>query len=107
MGVDNIPAEVLKYAGRQLREYLLVFFNSILKSGNVPPALNVVKCILLHKGGDSLNLLNYRPLAISSSLLRILTQRMAQDMSSISEAEGYLGKPHINVYFPQFVCFTR
>ena len=53
--------------------------------------LNVVKCLLLHKTGDSLNMLNYRPIAVPSCLLRILTVRMAEDMGGIAETEGILG----------------
>ena len=53
-GFDNIPAEVLKNAGGCLRTYLLEFYNKIWKSGNVPESLNTIKCILIHKMGDSL-----------------------------------------------------
>ena len=59
-GVDNIPAEVLRFAGATLKKYLLVFYNKIWSTGAVPELLNVIKCILLFKSGDSLDMMNYR-----------------------------------------------
>ena len=59
-GVDNIPSEVLKYSGESVRAYLLGFYNKIWEHGIVPQQLNTIKCVLIHKKGDSLNTLNYR-----------------------------------------------
>ena len=59
-GVDNIPSEILKYSDDYLQKYLLVFYNRIWEKGIVPEQLNTIKCILLHKSGDSLDMLNYR-----------------------------------------------
>ena len=41
--------------------------------------------------GDSLDMMNYLPIAIPSCLLRPITKRLADDMSSIVEREGLLG----------------
>ena len=95
-GADNIPSEVLKYADDNLLQYLLIFYNKILKLGIVPESLNVIKCVLIHKSGDTLDLLNYRPIAIPSCLLRPITIRLSKDMSRIAETEGLLGK-HIKL----------
>ena len=59
-GFDNIPSEVLKYSNDTMKQYLLTFYNKILEEGMVPECLNVIKCVLLHKTGDSLDMLNYR-----------------------------------------------
>ena len=90
--IDNIPSEVIKHAGEKLLKYLREFYNKIWRTGNVPESLNVIKCVLLHKSGDSLDMLNYRPIAIPSCLLRPITKRLADDMSSIVEREGILGE---------------
>ena len=90
-GLDNIPSEVLKYSGKTLKSYLLTFYNRIWRSGRVPESLNAVKCILLHKGSDSLDMLNYRPISVSSCLLRPITMRLAEDMSMVVERNGLLG----------------
>ena len=48
-GVDGIPAEILKFAGPVLQEYLLTFYNKIFRFGHVPSLLNLSKLILLDK----------------------------------------------------------
>ena len=90
-GPDNLPAEVLKFHSPTLLTYLLIFYNNIFQVGLVPEMLNLMKCILLHKGGDSLNLLQYRPISVPSCLLRVITVRMAEDMSRIAELFLLLG----------------
>ena len=55
-GIDNIPAEVLKYADIHMKRYLLSFYNKIMHQGTVPECLNEIKCVLIHKVG-SVNLL--------------------------------------------------
>ena len=91
-GIDNIPSEILKYSGCLLKRYLLTFYNKVFEEGIVPESLNVVKCVLIHKSGDSLDMLNYRPIAVPNSLLRPITMRLTEDMSKIVEDEGILGK---------------
>ena len=48
-GVDGIPNELLKHSGETFRQYLLMFLNQIIASGEVPASLNTGKCILIHK----------------------------------------------------------
>ena len=83
---------MLKYSCGALKEYLLAFYNKILEQGQVPENLNAIKCVLIHKSGDTLDMLNYRPIAVPSCLLRPITIRLAEDMSQIVEQEGILGK---------------
>ena len=91
-GIDNIPTEAIKYGGETLLSYLLIFYNLIWKTGYVPECLNAVKCVLIPKSGDTLEMLNYCPIAVSSCLLRRITKRLAEDMSHIAEREGLLGQ---------------
>ena len=58
--IDNIPAEVLKYSGEAIKQYLLALYSKIFDEGKVPQNLNAVKCVLVHKSGDTLDMLNYR-----------------------------------------------
>ena len=48
-GVDNIPAEAIKYGSPLLHEFLLHFYNKILLHGLIPVKLNIGKCLLVHK----------------------------------------------------------
>ena len=48
-GYDRIPNELLKNASCSLKQYLMIMLNKILDEGEVPPAMNLGKCILIHK----------------------------------------------------------
>ena len=48
-GYDQIPNELLKNTGLKFRLYLKTFLNRVMEDGNVPPDLNVGKCMLIHK----------------------------------------------------------
>ena len=48
-GYDNISNEMVKNSSQTFRLYLQSFLNKILADGEVPPDLNVGKCILVYK----------------------------------------------------------
>ena len=48
-GYDGIPNELLKNTGDKFQHYLQAFLNKVLDTGNIPPDLNVGKCLLVHK----------------------------------------------------------
>ena len=63
-GYDCISNEMLKNVSAKFKHYLLIFLNKIISTGTVPPDMNIGKCILIFKGGDSLNPAQYRYLQI-------------------------------------------
>ena len=48
-GYDRVPNELLKNSSFKFKQYLLMFLNKIIEDGSVPQALNVGKCMLIHK----------------------------------------------------------
>ena len=48
-GFDNISNELLKNTNFDSRLYLQTFLNKIISDGEVPPDLNLGKCMLVHK----------------------------------------------------------
>lgn len=48
-GYDQIPSEFLKHSSFLFKQYILVFLNKIIEEGSVPQALNLGKCMLIHK----------------------------------------------------------
>ena len=48
-GFDNISNELLKNSNHDTRLYLQSFLNKIISDGEVPPDLNLGKCMLIHK----------------------------------------------------------
>ena len=55
--------------------------------------LNDGKCVLIHKGGDSLMPSQYRPITVPSNILRLLTVRMNERMTEVAERNSLIG-PH-------------
>ena len=66
VGIDQIPNELLKNSSEKFRLYLLAFLNNIIEKGEVPMGLNDGKCVLIHKGGDSLMPSQYRPITAAA-----------------------------------------
>ena len=48
-GYDRVPNELLKNSSFKFKQYLLLFLNKIMEDGTVPQALNLGKCMLIHK----------------------------------------------------------
>ena len=48
-GYDQIPNELLKHSSERFRQYLLKFLNHVIEDGRVPEAMNLGKCMLIHK----------------------------------------------------------
>ena len=48
-GYDQIPNELLTNSSFKFKQHLLIFMNKILETGAVPEALNIGKCMLVHK----------------------------------------------------------
>ena len=48
-GFDNISNEMLKHSSLTFRLYLQTFLNRIIEEGEVPPDLNIGKCLLVYK----------------------------------------------------------
>ena len=48
-GYDNIPNEMLRHTNYNSRLYLQTFLNQIISDGEVPPDLNLGKCMLIYK----------------------------------------------------------
>ena len=48
-GYDRIPNEMLKHSSFRFKLYLQTFLNRIIEDGEVPPDLNLGKCVLIYK----------------------------------------------------------
>ena len=68
-GVDNC---VLKQIVLQIAEPLVHIFNLSLTSGVVPGKMKTAKVVPIFKKGNKLNLSNYRPISLLTSLSKIL-----------------------------------
>jgi hypothetical protein len=71
-GADGIVNALLKNAGPSARKSLLTMSNASLHTGCIPSRFKVAKCIALFKKGAPDDASNYRVIALSSTLLRLM-----------------------------------
>ena len=67
-GPDGIPMEAFAVASDILAEPLSVLFNFINQSGEIPELFKISRVKMLYKKNEKSDMLNYRPLAMSSHL---------------------------------------
>ena len=71
---NGIILEMFLYGGDALIAYLTFFLNSVVSSGRIPPKWRESFFVLLHKGGDSKDPNNWRPIAILSISCKIFSR---------------------------------
>ena len=63
-GYDCIPNELLRNASFQFKLYLQTFLNRIIEDGEVPPDLNLGKCMLIFKVSITIGFLYFNYLLL-------------------------------------------
>ena len=68
---DGVPAILLKSCKKELSLPLYYFWRSSLDSGEIPHELLLVLISPIHKGGSRSVPKNYRPVALTSHLIKV------------------------------------
>jgi len=71
-GPDNIPPIILKLCAKELAPSRAKLFNISLSSGNLPSEWKVANVVPMHKSGDRALATNYRPVSLTSIVVRSL-----------------------------------
>ena len=71
-GVDNINTNIIKIIGPFIVSPLTNIFNKIFESGIFPQHFKTAEVIPIYKSGDKKLATNYRPIALTSNLAKIL-----------------------------------
>ena len=71
-GADNISAELLKRNIHIFKYLLSEIFNQVISSGIYPDCLKLAKVVPVFKGGDKLDINNYRPISVLSVFDKVL-----------------------------------
>ena len=81
VGNDGIPSEVYKFASERLLTIMSIFFSGCVLSGKLLSTLMHVVIIprLKCKSKDPADVNNYRPIAIATSLSKVLEQSYCRD----------------------------
>ena len=70
-GPDGVPASLLKTCKKELSKPLHTLWRSSLDSGTIPVELLLVMICPIHKGGSRAAPKNYRPVALTSHLIKV------------------------------------
>ena len=87
---DNIPNEMIKNAGHNFQNLLTVLFNASHELNWIPNEWSIEAVQLIHKKGNTLELDNYRLIAITSNIGKIYTRILAKRLSEESESKGLM-----------------
>ena len=70
-GADGVPASLLKICRKELKQPHHILWRSSLQQGIIPPDLLLVLVSPVHKGGSRGTPKNYRPVALTSHLIKV------------------------------------
>ena len=70
-GPDGVPAVLLKTAHKELSKPLFLIWRASLDQGVIPPDLLLVLVSPVHKGGSRGQPSNYRPVALTSHIMKV------------------------------------
>ena len=71
-GPDGIPSILLKKCKHSLADALVIVFYKIFSSGNIPISMKTAFVIPIHKGGSRASPVNFRPVSLTSHLIKTL-----------------------------------
>lgn len=81
-GADGITSEMVTGGMEELTPVLLKLFNQWIEDEAVPDDLPDATTILLFKKGDPLDISNYRPISLLSSVFKLFTKVLSARMES-------------------------
>ena len=88
-GADGVPASLLKTCRKELKKPLFILWQASLQQGVIPADLLLVLVSPVHKGGGRGAAKNYRPVALTSHLIkvfeRVLRRSVAKNYHNINQ----------------------
>jgi hypothetical protein len=92
LDLDNLNNKLLKNSTISMQYIILNLFNKVLKEKKYPKAWKVSQITMIPKKGDSWNPKNYRPISITSCLLRLFEKIIHIRLEFIVESSNILTK---------------
>ena len=81
-GPDEVPAVLLIVCRKQISTPLYSLWRGSLDSGTIPPELLLVLVTPIHKGGSRAVHTNYRPVALTSHIIKVFERVMRRCLVS-------------------------
>ena len=89
-GPDGIPASLLKVCKKELKKPLSLLWRASLSQGVIPPDLLLVLICPVHKGGSHADPAQYRPVALTSHIVKVFERVLRKGLVVHLEAQGLL-----------------
>ena len=89
-GPDQFPAMLLKQCKKNLSEPLYLLWKKSMLTGEIPSILKMGHIVPIHKGGSKGEAKNYRPVALTSHIIKIFEKVFRNHMVSHLEENGLL-----------------
>ena len=91
-GPDGFPAVLLKTCAWELSMPLVVMWQASLRTGTIPVALKTAKIIPIYKGGRRCSPASYRPVALTSHIVKIFERIMADKIVDYLDQHSLLNE---------------
>ena len=79
-GPDGIPPVLLKECSGSLKMPICMLWNKSIDSGQIPDALKLRVIIPVHKGGSRGEAKNYRPITLTSHLIKLFERVIVKEL---------------------------
>ena len=89
-GPDQFPALLLKQCKKDLSKPLYLIWKKSLSTGEIPNILKTGNIVPIHKGGSRGEAKNYRPVALTSHIIKIFEKVLRNHIVSHLEENGLL-----------------
>ena len=91
-GTDGVPTLLLKNCKKALSTPLLALWQSSLNSSEIPSVLKFGTVIPIHKGGDKCAPSNYRPVTLTSHVIKIFEKVIVRKLVEYIDEAGLFNK---------------
>ena len=94
-GPDGVPAVLIKNCKEALCKPLVILWQESLDGGVVPEDLKAGCIVPIHKGGDKCSPKNYRPITLTSHIVKIIEKLIVKELVDyMSEANLFKSRQH-------------
>ena len=91
-GPDCVPAIFLKNCEEQLRIPIAKLWRKSLETGVIPKVMKRGVITPIYKGGDRYEAKNYRPVALTSHIVKVFERIITSKLTSYLEGEGLMNR---------------
>ncbi len=91
-GPDGTPSSLLKHCARELAEPLAIFYNKSFEEGILPIICKTAAVIPVHKGGDKSLASQYRPISLTSVIIKIFERIIRKELVHFLESNKLMNE---------------